>query len=496
MIPRKLALTIAWHPDPHRVGEVAEFLPETDCGIDLARHTPEFAQPGKQNRRPLGDGFLSRQPIRLTPTAADGLRIDFEGVKILLEVNGVPVLGIRELDAEEIEAGVVLLWNERVLLVLHWQMPVARHPPHFGMVGESAAMVRARQQIERLASKNHTVLIRGESGTGKELIAKALHFGGRRKSETFLAINIAVIPPELAASELFGCRKGAYTGAVERTGYFRDAHRGTLFLDEIGEISPEVQVRLLRVLEEGEVQAVGGRRPVRVDVRVVVATDRNLEAAVRQQQFREPLLFRLAERLIELPPLRERREDIGRLLYHFLLQELKADEGWRLYGDVDHRPWWIPARVVACFLLNSWPGNVRQVRNLVSSMVEESLDLPVIAVPQELMVPQVEVKSSAVGRGGLSKTRKDPESMSCGALTRLLERCSWEVRPAARHLGVSADTVYRRMEACQIKKAGDLTLEEVNCALDKSRGDLGIASEALRVSVRGLKQRMKALGLR
>jgi two-component system nitrogen regulation response regulator GlnG len=166
---------------------------------------------------------------------------------------------------------------------------------------------------------NAPVLLRGESGTGKELVAHAIHEASPRRTGPYVAVNMAAIPPSLAAAELFGATRGAFTGADhDRPGYFSRAHRGTLFLDEIGETAPEVQALLLRVLEAGEVQAVGGLEPRRVDVRVLAATDADLQGMTAMDRFRAPLLHRLMAGYLQVPALRARREDFGRLLYAFL----------------------------------------------------------------------------------------------------------------------------------------------------------------------------------
>jgi two-component system nitrogen regulation response regulator GlnG len=224
------------------------------------------------------------------------------------------------------------------------------------LIGRSPAMQEIYRIIARLTTTDLTVMINGESGAGKELVARALHDYGRRRSGPFVAINMAAIPRELIESELFGHERGAFTGATNRhIGRFEQANGGTLFLDEIGDMPPEAQTRLLRVLQEGEFTTVGGRQPIRANARIVAATHRDLRALIRTGQFREDLFYRLNVVPIRLPPLRERPDDIPVLAQHFLNKA--QSEG-------------LPAKTLdpgAMALLSSyrWPGNVRELENLI-----------------------------------------------------------------------------------------------------------------------------------
>ncbi|CAA7617511.1 fused DNA-binding response regulator in two-component regulatory system with GlnL: response regulator; sigma54 interaction protein [Candidatus Terasakiella magnetica] len=224
------------------------------------------------------------------------------------------------------------------------------------LIGRSAAMQEIYRTLARLMGTDLTVMITGESGTGKELVARALHDYGKRRNGPFVAINMAAIPRELIESELFGHEKGAFTGATQRnTGRFEQAEGGTLFLDEIGDMPPEAQTRLLRVLQEGEYTSVGGRTPIRANVRIVAATHRDLTQLIRQGLFREDLFYRLNVVPIRLPPLRERSEDIPELFRHFLA--LAAADG-------------LPSKSVDTQAMERlkkyrWPGNVRELENLV-----------------------------------------------------------------------------------------------------------------------------------
>jgi len=224
------------------------------------------------------------------------------------------------------------------------------------LIGRSPAMQEIYRILARLMTTDLTALIVGESGTGKELVARALHDYGPRRHGPFVAINMAAIPRELIESELFGHEKGAFTGASARkAGRFEQAEGGTLFLDEIGDMPPEAQTRLLRVLQEGEYTTVGGREPIRADVRILAATHRDLRQLIRQGLFREDLYYRLNVVPIRVPPLRERREDVPDLARHFLTRA--AEEGLPVKR--------IDERALERLMEHRWPGNVRELENLV-----------------------------------------------------------------------------------------------------------------------------------
>ncbi len=264
------------------------------------------------------------------------------------------------------------------------------------LIGRSPAMQEIYRTLARLMGTDLSVMITGESGTGKELVARALHDYGKRRNGPFVAINMAAIPRELIESELFGHEKGAFTGATQRAaGRFEQAEGGTLFLDEIGDMPPEAQTRLLRVLQEGEYTTVGGRTPIRANVRIVAATHRDLTQLIRQGLFREDLFYRLNVVPIRLPPLRERAEDIPELVRHFL--NLASAEG-------------LPAKTIDATAMERlkryrWPGNVRELENLVRRLAalysQEVIGIEIIeaelagGVP--VTEPPVPVESEGLG---------------------------------------------------------------------------------------------------
>jgi len=241
------------------------------------------------------------------------------------------------------------------------------------LIGRSQAMQEIYRVLARLMPTDLTVMIYGESGTGKELVARALHDYGKRRRGTFVAVNMAAIPRELIESELFGHEKGAFTGATMRSsGRFEQAAGGTLFLDEIGDMPLEAQTRLLRVLQEGEYTTVGGRTPIRADVRIIAATHRDLRQMVRQGLFREDLYYRLSVVPIRLPPLRERTEDIPELARHFFAEA--QEEGLSAKA--------LDAEAMDALKAYHWPGNVRELENLVRRLTvlysQETIDRAVI----------------------------------------------------------------------------------------------------------------------
>jgi two-component system nitrogen regulation response regulator GlnG len=238
-----------------------------------------------------------------------------------------------------------------------------------GIVGKSAAMLKIYKTIGRVAEKELTILITGESGTGKELVARAVHFNSRRKEERLVAVNIAALPKDLLESELFGYERGAFTGAtIRKQGRFEEANSGTILLDEIGDMPLELQTKLLRVLEEKKYYRLGSERPVEVDVRVIASTNKNLEEEVERGTFRKDLYYRLNAITIEIPPVRERKEDIPLLVEYFL--EKYANElgtGKKIISDEAKN-----------FLMEyDWPGNVRELENTVKRVIVLSSDMTI-----------------------------------------------------------------------------------------------------------------------
>jgi two-component system, NtrC family, nitrogen regulation response regulator NtrX len=257
------------------------------------------------------------------------------------------------------------------------------------IVGPSEAMGRVMAQIERVAASVTRVCICGETGTGKELVARTLHDKSPRRGGPFVTLNCAAVPAELIESELFGHEKGSFTGAASRhIGKFEQANGGTIFLDEIGDMPPAMQAKLLRVLEENEVERIGGSGPIVVDVRVVVATHRNLEELVREGKFREDLFHRVYVFPLALPPLRARSEEIPALVEHFS-QQVCAQNGWK--------PMRFAPEAVGALQRYSWPGNIRELRNVVERLMLLAVNGEVDAATVALALPEIPATSASAG---------------------------------------------------------------------------------------------------
>jgi len=313
------------------------------------------------------------------------------------------------------------------------------------LLGNSLKMLAVRDLIDRVASTDVIVLIRGESGTGKELVARALHAASYRRDKPFVKVNCAALPADLLESELFGFERGAFTGALNaKPGKFEFAHEGTIFLDEIGEMSPPLQAKLLQVLQDGEFSRLGGKSDVRVNVRIVAATNRDLERAVVEAQFREDLFFRLNVVCITLPPLRERREEIPALARHFLTK----------YSAQYNRPKAdIPSDLMRRFMEHAWPGNVRELENVIQRVVVLGSQGPIHdllkppspnqpkssdASPEPPAAPPAPAEPSAPAPASLKDVaRAATRAAERELILRTLDRTHWNRKEAAAILHIS-----------------------------------------------------------
>jgi two-component system, NtrC family, nitrogen regulation response regulator GlnG len=511
-------LTILGHPQAHRVGERAALL-DLSSGRDvlLSRAEPGFAPPGESMLQPLTAPYLSRRPWLLRPVAGGGVELVRGDSPMSLAADGDPIDREASFSAAEVGRGVVLLLADRVALLLHRFRPVFPDSlPRYGLVGLSDSLLDLCRQIARVADLQVPILLRGESGTGKELVAAALHRASSRRDGPFLALNMGALPASLAAAELFGAARGAFTGAEHaRRGYFRRAHGGTLFLDEIGETPQEVQPLLLRALENGEVQPLGTEETARVDVRVLAATDADLEQAVAAGRFRAPLLHRLGGYAIRLPALRERRDDIGRLFLHFLREELTVlGEERRLTDPGPEAQPWPPAAWIARLAAAPWPGNVRQLRNVARSLAiasrgigDDAAEAQFPAAIEELLhgerpypesgpqSRQAEARPAAPPASARTVFRS-PQDVSEEELLAALAANRWQPRATAQQLGISRPSLYFLLDAFpSTRKAMDLNGEEIAEAGERCGGRLREMAALLQVSEAGIRRRMKQLGL-
>jgi DNA-binding NtrC family response regulator len=304
------------------------------------------------------------------------------------------------------------------------------------IVWHGEAMKRVMAQLERVAASETRVCILGETGTGKELVARTIHERSARRDGPFVTLNCAAVPAELIESELFGHEKGSFTGAAGRhTGKFEQADGGTIFLDEIGDMPLAMQAKLLRVLEEGEVERIGGDKPVAVNARVLVATHRDLEARVREERFRRDLFHRIYVFPLVLPPLRERRDDIPSLIEHFAAQVI-AQNGWK--------PLPFSADAVAALQAYPWPGNVRELRNMVERLILLAADGAVDLTTVELALP----KATTTGAGSaalLSGSLSDRvDGFEREVILAELKRSHSNVSLAAKTLGLERSHLYKK----------------------------------------------------
>jgi transcriptional regulator with GAF, ATPase, and Fis domain len=347
----------------------------------------------------------------------------------LAETKAALETSLREVEAlkERLEAENVVLQQQ------------VRHAQGFDeMVGTSAALGRVLAQVEQVAPTDAPVLLLGETGTGKDLVARALHDRSRRRERPLVTVNCAALPATLVESELFGYEKGAFTGALQRTiGRFEVAHGGSLFLDEIGELPLEVQAKLLRVLQAGEFERLGSPKTIKVDVRLIAATNRDLEREVREGRFRPDLFYRLSVFPISLPPLRERREDIPLLVWHFIARRQAA---------LDRAVKRVPERLMRAFTAYAWPGNVRELENVVERALIMTSGATLAADPAFLdaapVVPAVGPKAS------LAEAER-------AHIRAVLDACGWKLSGkgnAADRLGLNRSTLQFRMKKLGIER--------------------------------------------
>ena len=310
------------------------------------------------------------------------------------------------------------------------------------LVGSGPAMKKLLEQIDRVAASETRVCILGETGTGKELVARAIHEKSPRQGRSFITLNCAAVPEELIESELFGHEKGAFTGAATRhLGKFEQADGGTLFLDEIGDMPLAMQAKLLRVLEEGEVERVGGDKPIKVNVRVVVATHRNLEDLVKQSSFRRDLFHRIYVFPLQLPPLRERPEDFPDLVAHFARQ-VAAQNAWKekIFAE----------EAIAELRRYGWPGNVRELRNIVERLILLASNEDVTAAEVRLILPTSDSPSSgssaSSGGNATGTLAERTESFEREVMLAEIRRNNFHMTNVARALGLERSHLYKKCQ--------------------------------------------------
>lgn len=361
-----------------------------------------------------------------TATAVEAMKLGaYDYINKPFDIDELKLTVEKALEVENLKAKVQRLEDE-----------ANRRYSYQDIIGKSAVIQQVFALVERIADTTATILIQGESGTGKELVAHALHNSGSRKNGPFIQINCAALPETLLESELFGHEKGAFTGAVAlRQGRFELAAGGTIFLDEIGEITPHVQVRLLRVLQERAFERVGGQQTIKVDVRVIAATNKDLALEMREGRFREDLYYRLSVIPVKMPTLRERKEDIPLLIEHFM----------RKY-DPKNRISEIAPTAMKILVDYSWPGNIRELENTIErlAIVAPNAKISVEDIPQEL-------KLATLSNGQrtcimLPAEGLDLEQLEKDLIFQALEHSQGNRTRAARLLGLTRHTLLYRMD--------------------------------------------------
>jgi two-component system, NtrC family, nitrogen regulation response regulator GlnG len=510
-----VGLTLLYHPDTSRVGQVAPLFSLAIGGTrKLSRLEPEFHWHGEEARQPLMSPVLSRTPLVIRAIDADTLSIENPAGLSAVTAHGQPLTAPLSISTAELARGVVIGLSGCVLLLLHW---IAAEPdlhPDQGIFGESLEIRRVREEVRRVADLDASVLIRGESGSGKELVARAIHTASRRSAAAYVAVNMAAIPPSVAASMLFGHARGAFTGAQNASaGFFGSADGGTLFLDEVGETPREIQPLLLRAIREGEIQPVGEPRARHVDVRVLSATDADLERLVERGTFGMPLLRRLEGYTIAVPPLRERRDDLARLFFRLLRRELtETGEAHKLDEPEPSQKPWLPAPLLERLLEYRWPGNVAELETIakrvaITNRERQSFHLDrmiadrlVPAAPRDIAdLPPREAAVTPARLDGAPPprpaARKDAASLEDEDIARAMRENQFKIKVVAEVLGVSRSWLNVRLESCRgIRKAKDLSRQEILDARSASN-DLSAMAERLEVSEHALKLRIKALDI-
>jgi two-component system nitrogen regulation response regulator NtrX len=319
----------------------------------------------------------------------------------------------------------------------------------YEMVGQSPALARVTEAIRRAAPTNATVLLLGESGVGKELVARAIHRNSQRSRERFVQVNCAAIPEELIESELFGHEKGSFTGATEKQiGKFEQADRGTIFLDEVGDMSPKTQAKVLRVLQEGEVERLGSSRTLKVDVRVIAATNKNLDEEIEKGVFREDLYFRLSVVPIAVPPLRERPDDVPLLIRHF------TD---RFARENNFKPRRFTAAAMEVLQRHRWKGNIRELKNTVERLLimaaGDAIDAADVRDVLRVDKPAAEPVPAKDSSGGT--LREFRELSERAFLVNRLRENGWNISRTAEVIGTPRSNLYKKLEQYGISQEQD-----------------------------------------
>jgi two-component system nitrogen regulation response regulator GlnG len=474
-------LTILWHYDLDRVGKSAALGASV---TEVSRYTAPFDL--------VLDSALSRAPFLTVEYSRGVATLTPVGGKTAVLVDGQPLTAAERIDEQRLKHGVVLTLADCIVVCLHQVRTPVLRGPDLGLVGGSDVLEDVRRQIRQVADLDVPVLIQGQSGTGKELVARAIATASASPSP-FVAVNMGSLVPAMAAADLFGHEKGAYTGAnIERSGFFVEADGGTLFLDEIGETPREAQKMLLRVVETGDVRPVGGRRDRHVRVRLVTATDKDLDAASADGTFDGPLLNRIRGYSIHLPPLSERRADIGALFLHFLKQTLsQTGELQHLDRKTPSERAWLSAADFVRIACAAFPANLRGLRTLANDIAVGSRGKPHAVIGEK--AARALAATAAPAAVPVASPRR-PGQPTDADIRAALPQHSYNMAAAAKTLGISRTTLYERARALGVLRSADeLTDDEVLAAYEKHGGNVERMAVELGVSPKPLKTRLTAV---
>jgi two-component system nitrogen regulation response regulator GlnG len=473
-----LGLTIAWHPDTGRIGE--QFIVTGTGPLELSRHLPLFKRPDSEALS-LGYSGVSRAPLRIEQNEDGSIIITPPDSRMAVELHGAVIDAATTLSTQQIEAGVILSLGRAVFLCLHWMRCLPQANAVDGFLGVGNAAIRARTLIRQAAATDASVLLLGETGTGKEVAARAIHALSRRAAASMVSVNMAALNESLAAADLFGAARGAYTGAqTARAGLFAEAQGSTLFLDEIGNAPAAVQPMLLRVLETGDYRPLGATRDQQSSARLIAATDQDLYGG----GFNAALLRRLESFIIHLPPLRARREDIGLLIAHLLPAS-------------DAPP--LPAALVTQLLCYDWPGNVRQLTHVIKRVLLALRmgELPQLAELVDLKaLTYTSSSASNIHAAGSQAPRRKLADISANDILQAMNDNDWYIQGAAQTLGVSRPSMYKLLESHPtIRPATAIAPSEITDALDASAQDIEECAARLQTPTEALRRHLRTLKL-